>query len=98
VPLIHWEQALGRIDREPLAESGTVIGGAASIDLLNNPHPVTVALPAGTVPVYSPAANMRDGPSDPAGPAGGTGIDGRRKWRDIARRPRGAGPASVPFL
>lgn len=58
VPLLYWEGALNRPEREPLASNATTVDGVTSINILNNTHPVTLGLPAGTVAVFNPAARM----------------------------------------
>jgi PKD repeat protein/glucose/arabinose dehydrogenase len=58
VPVLYWEQALNRVDREPLAGNGAVIGGATQIVLLNNDHPVTTALQTGALDVFSAPSSV----------------------------------------
>jgi len=58
VPLVYWEQALNRIDREPLADDGATVGSVTQINLLTNQHPVTYNQPPGVATVFNPAATM----------------------------------------
>lgn len=57
VPLVYWEQALNRTDREPLASNGVTRLGI-DITLLDNTHPVTTALPTGQISVFDGLRTM----------------------------------------
>lgn len=61
VPLITWESALLRVDREPLAENGLVFFSATTIDVINNNHPITQNLALGLHDVFSSPAAMSAG-------------------------------------
>ncbi len=69
VPLIFWEQALLRTDREALADGGAVLGGASFVDVVDNSHPITEHVPAGPLTVFAPPANMSVGGGTIAGNA-----------------------------
>ncbi|MGE3164133.1 MAG: PQQ-dependent sugar dehydrogenase [Planctomycetota bacterium] len=64
VPLLFWESALLRPDREPLANAGAVAFGANAIEVTVAPHPITQGLVTG-IPqaVFTTAANMSVGVS-----------------------------------
>lgn len=58
LPMIFWESAMLRTDREALSSSGVVVGGSTQIQVLAGSHPITRGVAAGTVTVFNPAANM----------------------------------------
>ena len=58
VPVVYWEQALNRVDREPLASKGVVNLDQSQIEILDNTHPVTTAAPLGHVTVLDPPSRM----------------------------------------
>ncbi|CAG1007069.1 Aldose sugar dehydrogenase YliI [Phycisphaerales bacterium] len=60
VPVIFWENALLRNARESLTDNGAVVS-ATSINILNANHRVMRGLSAGTLQVFSAAANMSVG-------------------------------------
>lgn len=56
-PLVFWEQALLRTDREALADDA-VVTSATTINIVNNVHPITLGLPTGLRTVFTAASNM----------------------------------------
>jgi glucose/arabinose dehydrogenase len=61
VPVVFWENALLRTEREPLADGGGVVGGVQSIDILDNSHPITEGLGLGDLTVFASPASMSVG-------------------------------------
>jgi glucose/arabinose dehydrogenase/PKD repeat protein len=57
VPVIFWEQALLRTDREALADNAVVQAGT-SISISNTSHPITAGLAAGNLPVFTSTQNF----------------------------------------
>lgn len=53
VPLIHWENALNRVEREPLASDGLTVGGQSAIRIAEIEHPILHDMPVGLVPVFN---------------------------------------------
>ncbi|MFG0259003.1 MAG: PQQ-dependent sugar dehydrogenase [Phycisphaerales bacterium JB041] len=58
IPVVFWENALLQTDREPLAADHGVEGGAVSVDILDNTHPITEGLSPGGLAVFSSPSNM----------------------------------------
>src|SRR5690606_8274033 len=58
VPLIDWEHAIMRPDREPLASNGAVANNQTTISIINNTHPITAHNSLGVMTVFESPANM----------------------------------------
>ncbi len=58
VPLIDWEHAIMRPDREPLASNGAVANNQTTISIINNNHPITAHNSLGVMTVFESPANM----------------------------------------
>lgn len=61
VPLLFWEQALLRTDREGLADFGVSVAGTTTINVVNNTHPITEGLSLGDLQVFGTGSNMSVG-------------------------------------
>jgi hypothetical protein len=61
VPLVFWEQALLRTDREALADNGGTVASVTNANIISAAHPITQGLPTGSLPVFAPAAGMSVG-------------------------------------
>ncbi len=70
VPLVFWEQALLRTDREALADSGVVVGGATTVNIVNTGHPITQGMNTGDHTVFNAGSNMSVGIGNLAATAG----------------------------
>ena len=74
VPLVFWEQALLRLDREALADNGVAVAGATAINIVNTIHPITQGLTAGNLAVFSAGSNLSVGQGNLAPTAGARGL------------------------
>lgn len=61
IPLVFWEQAILRSDREPLSQSGASRSGATTISIIAPGHPVIQGLPAGNLTVFQASSAMSVG-------------------------------------
>lgn len=58
VPLLYWEQALNRVDREPLASNGVALDGATHLNIAPAAHPILAAVPAGRLQLFTSATRL----------------------------------------
>ncbi|MCB9846048.1 MAG: PQQ-dependent sugar dehydrogenase [Phycisphaeraceae bacterium] len=61
IPIVLWEQALLRTDREPLADDGMTIPMTQQITIVNNTHPITEGFALGELAVFGGGATMSVG-------------------------------------
>ncbi|MBK8267225.1 MAG: PQQ-dependent sugar dehydrogenase [Planctomycetes bacterium] len=61
VPLVFWEQALLRTDREALADFGVSVSGTTQVNVVDTSHPITSDLSIGNKTVFNSGANMSVG-------------------------------------
>lgn len=61
VPLIFWEQALLRPNREALCASGAAVAGITAINVIDVGHPITHGLTLGVMAVFSAPTSMSVG-------------------------------------